>query len=120
MDKYKDKDFKVYVVWLPMLPTDSRGGWKANRIDDERAVHFWNGDQAVGKWLTANDKAHKHLGDVAWDEYYLFGGDAEWTDTFPEAVSYGTPVFFETERLAKDMATVLDEKYDAKGSGDGK
>jgi len=107
MDKYEEEDFKVYVVWLPMLPTDSRGRWKPERIDDARVTHFWDGSQSVGEWLSANDKAHKHLGGVAWDEYYLFDADVEWTNTFPEAVSYGTPVYHSADRLAEDMEKVL-------------
>ena len=107
LDKYADEDLKTYAVWMPMLASDSRDRWKAALVDDPRMTHYWNGDQAVGKWFTDNVKSCKALGPVAWDAYYLFDADAKWEDAPAPVVACGTPIFKLTEPLVDALNTMF-------------
>ena len=109
MEKYPDAEFKTYVVWFNMVPTDTRKGWKPKLLSDERAKHYWDADQAVGKWIADNVTTCEHLGPVAWDSYYLFDGDVVWGDTLEPMKSCGAPVFRVTEKFSKDLKELLKE-----------
>jgi hypothetical protein len=71
-----DERLRVYIVWLPMFPLDSRG-WAKTRSDefsDKRVSYYWDGDRLTGnEW-------QKVLGlkSVAWDVYFLYGAESEW------------------------------------------
>ena len=100
----------MYTVWLPMLPGDARDRWSPDHITDGRAVHFWDGDQKLGKWFSANVDSCPHLGDVAWDAYFLFDGSAKWEGSSLGPVrSCGTPVVNEGEKFSAALAEVLSE-----------
>ena len=103
MDKYVDEDLKAYVVWMPMLASDERDKWKASLLDDPRMTHFWNENQAVGRWFTENLESCDVLGPVAWDAYYLYDEAATWEDALSPVVVCGTPVFRATKTLAEAL-----------------
>ena len=107
MNKYADADLKTYIVWLPMIATDERSKWRASLLDDSRIQHFWNEDQAIGKWFTDNLKEYRALGPVAWDAYYLFDKTAKWDDAPAPVVAYGTPVF----KKPKQLVEALEEMF---------
>jgi hypothetical protein len=71
-----DDRLKVYIVWLPMFPGDSRK-WAQTRSDefsDKRIRYYWDGERISGKsW-------QKVLGTKkeAWDVYLLYGADSQW------------------------------------------
>ena len=81
LDKYKDSDLKVYVVWQPMLPTDDKTKLAKRQIVDDRSVQFWDPKNVVGRWFTEHAEGCDTLGDVAWDAYYLFSPVAEWGES---------------------------------------
>jgi len=67
---------KVYIVWLPMFPGDSREWAKirTTEFSDKRLSHYWDGDKLAGKeW-------QKVLGTKreAWDVYLLYGAASQW------------------------------------------
>ncbi len=72
--KYPGAELRVYAVWLPMLGGDSRSAWDEGVMPDERVLHFWDGDRAVGRWFAE----YEGYGGTVWDTYYLFGPEAAW------------------------------------------
>ena len=46
-------------------------------MPDPRALHYWDGEKAVGTWLAQQDRYWQLFrGPSAWDIYYVFGPDA--------------------------------------------
>lgn len=80
-----DDRLRAYIVWLPMLPGDSRG-WAKTRSDefsDKRLSYYWDSDKLTGQqW-------QKVLGTPreAWDVYLLYGAQTQW-DKEPAAPDF--------------------------------
>jgi len=81
-----DDRVRAYIVWLPMFPGDSRS-WaqiRSNEFSDPRLSYYWDGGTVTGEdW-------GKVLGidNTAWDVYFLYGSNVEWTKGTP------TPAFW--------------------------
>ena len=76
LEKHPDADLRVYVAWLPTLPTDARFS-VADLMVDDRVRHFWDGDQLLGSYFARLIGAP---GAVAWDVFFLYPPDASWGD----------------------------------------
>jgi hypothetical protein len=80
-----DDRLRVYIVWLPMFPGDTRK-WAQIRSDefsDKRVSYYWDGEKIAGKaW-------QKTLGTKreAWDVYLLYGAQRQW-DKEPAAPDF--------------------------------
>ncbi len=85
LDKLKSDSLRVYVVWTPLLREDNRtaAGQSLAYITDERATHFWDEDKSLGlsfgKLVTLPRQR-----ELAWDVYFVFDGEAEWTQSPPQ------------------------------------
>ena len=81
-----DPRLKGFVVWLPMLPTDSEqaAGAQAGSFVDARVAQQWDGERASGTLLA------KTLGlkSSAWDVYLLYGPGVRWTGDNPPAPTF--------------------------------
>lgn len=106
------EQFRTYVVWLPMLPTDVRGKIPRELIDDERVSHFWDGDRHAGTWFSKSVPDCPALGKVAWDAIYLFDKTAVWEETLSEPAACATPIFRKTDELEEAFAEVLQPASD--------
>lgn len=102
-----DDRLRVYIVWLPMFPGDSRK-WAQTRSDefsDKRVSYYWDGEKIAGKaW-------QKVLGTKreAWDVYLLYGASSQW-DKEP-----ATPDFWMHQLSGITTAPRLDEEaFEAK------
>ncbi len=79
--KLNNDDLRVYVVWTPVLSEDNRtmAGQAVAYISDGRAMHFWDEDKSLGlsfgKLVTRPRQR-----ELAWDVYFVFGKDAEFTE----------------------------------------
>jgi hypothetical protein len=97
-----DERLRVYIVWLPMFPGDSRK-WAQTRSDefsDKRVSYYWDGEKLAGKaW-------QKVLGTKreAWDVYLLYGAGSEW-DKEP-----ATPDFWMHQLSGVTTAPRLDQE----------
>jgi hypothetical protein len=96
-----DERLRVYIVWLPMFPGDSRK-WAQTRSDefsDKRVNYYWDSEKIAGKaW-------QKTLGTKreAWDVYLLYGAGSQW-DKEPTS-----PDFWMHQLSGVTAAPVLDE-----------
>lgn len=86
-----------FVVWLPMLPSDSKeaAGAQAASFVDQRLVQQWDGDRSSGN-LMAKTLALKGS---AWDVYLLYAPGVKWTGDEPPA-----PTFWMHQLRAEDGA----------------
>ena len=96
-----DDRLRAYIIWLPMLPGDSRS-WAKSRSDefsDTRLSYYWDGNRLTGQqW-------QKVLGTnrTAWDVYLLYGAASQW-DEEP-----ATPNFWMHQLGGVSTASRLDE-----------
>ena len=104
LTKFPSADLMVYVVWLPMLPTDVRASWDATVIPDARARHFWDSDKAVSNWFS---KLSGDYEGVDWDVFYLFGPEAHWEDRPMPVRSVGATIMYEREKLLESVKPLL-------------
>lgn len=81
-----DARLRGFVVWLPMLPSDSKesAGAQAASFVDGRMMQQWDGDRASGNLLA------KTLGlkGSAWDVYLLYAPGVKWTGDQPPAPTF--------------------------------
>jgi hypothetical protein len=94
MKEIDDPSLRVYVIWLPMLPSDdSEDAVEASREwVDSRVTYYWEPERTTGKkWaqtlgLGRMGALFRSLGfsRVAWDVYLVFPRGQRWRDPAPE------------------------------------
>ncbi|MER3427241.1 MAG: hypothetical protein C4334_03935 [Pyrinomonas sp.] len=74
--KINSDDLRLYVVWVPALPTDDEGKVPAAamRLTDGRVRHYWD---AHGEMRTIYQRL-MNMREPAWDVYYVYDRSAEW------------------------------------------
>lgn len=81
-----DPRLRGFVVWLPMLQSDSEraAGAQAAGFTDRRVVQQWDGGRASGALIA------KMLGlkGVAWDVYLLYAPGVRWTGDGPPSPTF--------------------------------
>jgi hypothetical protein len=102
-----DADVAVYVVWLPMLPTDAASEIETGLVGDPRARHFWDGDRVVGRWLADARVAGESAGGIVWDAFYVFGPEAVWNEKPAPVLAFGGPVVSEAGALERALKPLL-------------
>lgn len=92
-----DTRLRGFVVWLPMLPSDSKetAGAQAASFVDQRLIQRWDGDRSSGN-LLAKTLA---LRGAAWDVYLLYAPGVKWTGDQPPV-----PTFWMHQLRAEDGA----------------
>ncbi len=88
IDKMKEKNIGVIVVWTNMLKSDdaTTAQYSASMFDDYKNVtQFFDGKNQFGDIVarTINPKGEK-----AWDIYLFFDGDAQWSQKLPRPFEY--------------------------------
>jgi hypothetical protein len=112
LERVKDPEVRVYVVWVPSLPADKEDRVPAAtaKIADARASHFWD---EKGSLKAAYQRVMK-MEEPAWDVYYLYAGDAEWKGEPPVPVYYQHQLhslppdrMLDADKLAAEMEKLL-------------
>ena len=98
----KQPDVRVYVVWLPMLSTDSRGEWRASVLP-RAAAQFWDGNRVVGRFLAEQDLGGLGSAGVVWDAWFAFSPQATWNERPTGLVAAGSPVITSTAELERAL-----------------
>jgi hypothetical protein len=111
LEKVPSDRLAVFVVWLPMLPGDSREAATRAKalVGDKRARHFWDPDRkasrAFGQTLfpeAGKTSKQSKVNRPAWDVYMVFGPTATWKDAAP------TPAFWMHQLGGLDRKLWLD------------
>ena len=106
--KNTNANLRVYAVWFSMYPGDERERWPAKALTDERAVHYWDEDQAVGAWYGERLDVMQALlapgskgvePPVLWDAYLVYGPESVWTDSPTGLRRWGRTVLIAREHL---------------------
>ncbi len=105
LESLNTENVKVYVVWTHVLREDDRmaADEATHLIQHDRAQHFWDDDKSLGlsfgKIVTLPRERT-----LAWDVYFVFDSEAEWTDDQPP-----TPIEW-MHQLGIDERTLDGEK----------
>jgi hypothetical protein len=115
-------DLEVFVVWLPVVPSDlgppSRE--KLALLPGARVRQYWDPGQALSRRIVDSLLANPQLGrstfqsavdvppvsreTVVWDTVALFNPGAEWTQAFPEPAWWFAPVLDGLPELRRRLA----------------
>ena len=120
IESYRNADLSVYVVWLPMIPTDSEEAARrsATMYSDPRLRQFYDPDRLSGTAFAreAADSVRQALASLPpdhplrprfeewlrlrpdekpmWDIVYFFPKTAIWTDELPETALWSKQIAF--------------------------
>lgn len=82
LDKNKNSEIYVFIVWYPALPEESRDKWSDQILTDRRAIHWWDENGLIREFFEKelpSQTEDKTAGDNnTIDRYYIYDVDAEW------------------------------------------
>jgi hypothetical protein len=103
--KYRDRDLKVYVIWLTVLRTDARSEWPRNEIVDPRATHYWDEGKVVGAAIAAREEL-KSWRPVAFDIWAMYAPGTTWSAEAPRPNGSGRTILRTRDQLRQAVAEV--------------
>lgn len=118
LETVADEQLRVYVVWEPMLPGDSKqvAGKATELVPDPRVTHFWIGSREVAKAFM------KPLGlknTPAWDVYLAYPAKTAWGDDIPAPAFFMHQLreppkdrFLDGDDLAKELRALIDSEIE--------
>ena len=75
LQKNASRDLAVYVVWVHELGAQTKHIPEAAKlVPDERARHYWDGGEVIGKEY----KDVLRIANTAWDVYFVFAPGMRW------------------------------------------
>ena len=105
LTKYRDRDLRVYVIWLTMRRTDARSEWPRNEIVDARAVHYWDEGKVVGTALARRDEL-KAWRPAAWDVWSIYSPGVTWNGEAPLPAAFGRTILRTRDQLERAVAAL--------------
>jgi hypothetical protein len=83
LDKIKDPELRVYVVYLPILGGDQESSVSSatKQIPDGRVSYFWDSKGELGQGYSRVLQVPE--GKTAWDVYLVFDRNPEWKESAP-------------------------------------
>ena len=100
LEKVDDPELRVYVVWEPILGSDSEQSSRDARglIPDGRATHFWTSTRGVGVMFR---EPLELKNSVAWDVYLVYPPGKQWDKVapLPDYYQHQLPGRLPNERL---------------------
>ena len=89
-----------------MFWSDSRPMWNGTTIPDNRVIHYWDGNRAIGQWFAKQVDGYDG---ISWDAYYLYGPDATWETIPSPLIGSGSTIYGERRALQKQVLTLLEQ-----------
>ena len=105
--KQPHAELAVYVVWLPMLGSDTRSAVEPDLLSDSRVSQYWDEDRVVGRWLADARVGGAAYSSLVWDAFYVFGAKASWNERPDPVAAFGSPVVSETGTLERAIRPLL-------------
>jgi hypothetical protein len=98
------------MVWVPMLPGDSRARWDADTMRDARVVHLWDPERVSGLYLAehAREMGIRTSVDIVWDMFLVFDAAERWNRSPPTPVASGATVIGRSEELRRALVPLLE------------
>lgn len=103
LEKHKDTDLRVLVVWFEMYEGDDRATWRAALLNDPRAVHYWDESKAVGRWFAGRGGAFRKSGPVFWDAWLLYETGARAKKNLDKPLAWGRTIVATEKGLAEAL-----------------
>lgn len=105
LDKTPTDDLQVYAIWVPFLGGNEHAADLSQRaLPDPRVVQYWDGAAATSDWFAKNVQQSPA---PAWDVYFLYGPDAEWTSVPGPLVSSGGSIIGQSSALESAITPLL-------------
>ena len=82
--KFKSANLKGFLVWLPMVATDSREAAFERTTSDSRISEGWDGSLTIGKAFART----LNLKGTAWDVYLVYEPGTIWSGADPPVPSF--------------------------------
>lgn len=101
---YPNAPLRVYAIWTEKLAGDRRGAWDGGGLTDHRVAHFWDGQDAAGRWFVDHLPTYRGRD---WDAFLLFGPAATWTAVPAPLLGSGSTVIRAKDDLARSLEAVL-------------
>ncbi len=102
LERDRSAPLRVFVVWAPNVPGDSRDLVDPRVLGDPRVTSFWDQQGTAEQWFAQNVKAEA----VSWDAYFLFGPRARWASEPDAPAASGSPVFNDKDELKAALAEI--------------
>lgn len=112
LDAYPNLNLEVYAVWVPILRGDKkkRVSRAAKTLVDRWVVHYWDGDQQVGKWFREN-LTPDYSGKVQWAAFFLYDRDAQWSPSSPPVEEvWGRTIIGQSKKLTQALRRITGKK----------
>ena len=111
LETLKTEKIKVYVVWTSVLREDERAKVAdvTGLIEDDRVQHFWDEDKSLGLSFGRIVTLPRER-TLAWDVYFLFGGQATWSDQLPLPADWMHQLAVDDRKLDGEKLQVSVEK----------
>jgi hypothetical protein len=98
-------------VWFDVLSGDDRSESNPELMPNPRVIHYWDSQRAVAIWFPQQE-VYKALTfrPYAWDQYFLYGPEAAWTDVPGPVVRSGRTVLSKRKKLEKALLPLITER----------
>ena len=107
LEKETSKDLRIYAVWLNQRSTDERDTIDESTLADPRVAQYWDGSGITGTYFAETDLGGLGFSGFVYDVYYVFGGEAAWSDQPAPLAASGAPVLFKGEELLAALRAQL-------------
>ena len=109
METFPDADLKVYAIWFDVLTGDDRSKWDSTLLNDERVTELWDAEGELGDWFPRQDAYSDVVhGPLAWDIFFLYGGDATWEGVPLPLVESGSTIIGSRDKLKESILPLID------------
>jgi hypothetical protein len=107
LQRHADLPLRVFVVWEPILPTDTNAPDTPvlQRMADSRVQQYWDPDHLVAKQLAKDARPPQPVQECCvrdeflWDLAAMYAPGVSWTDRVPPAILFNGPVVDVAEKL---------------------
>jgi len=105
LEKNSTDNLQVYAVWVPFVGGNEQAAELSQRaLPDPRVVQYWDAAAATSDWFAKN--VEQSLA-PAYDVYFLYGPDAEWTSVPGPLVSSGGTIIGQSSALEGAITPLL-------------
>lgn len=111
METFPEAELKVYAIWFDVLAGDDRSKWDSTLLNDERVTELWDTDGELEGWFPRQDEYSDVVrSPLAWDIFFLYGGDATWEDVPLPLVESGSTIIGSRRNLKEGVLSLIGER----------
>ena len=109
METYPEAKLKVYAIWFDVLAGDDRSKWDSTLLSDARVTELWDAEGELGNWFPQQDEyAGIVRGPLAWDIFFLYGGNATWEEVPQPLVKSGSTIIASSRELKESILLLIE------------